>query len=161
MRHFQPAPTRVLPTQPNFTQLRKQAKDLLKAFRAGQSELRAEVERFERGADPATFALTDAQRVLARAYGFSSWPALKNHVDGINFAALLAAAEAGDVATVQRLAAARPDLVNPCLAEFRDSALHRAVLRRNEGLTRVLMQLGANARAGLWPHGDATSVATR
>jgi ankyrin repeat protein len=102
--------------------------------------------------------LADAERVLAHAYGFSSWPALKNHVDGVNFAALLAAAEAGDVATVQRLAAARPDLVNPCLAEFRDSALHRAVLRRNEGLTRVLMQLGANARAGLWPHGDATSA---
>jgi hypothetical protein len=25
--------------------------------------------------------------VLARAYGFSSWPALKNHVEGLNFQA--------------------------------------------------------------------------
>jgi hypothetical protein len=25
--------------------------------------------------------------VLARAYGFSSWPALKNHVEGVNFEA--------------------------------------------------------------------------
>src|SRR5262249_1766351 len=97
-------------------------------------------------------------RVLARAYGFASWPALKNHVEGVNFAALLAAAEAGDVAAVRRLAQARPDLLNPRLAEFRDSALHRAVLRRHEELTRVLMQLGANARVGIWPHSDATSA---
>src|SRR5262249_13075246 len=97
-------------------------------------------------------------RVLARAYGLSSWAALKNHVEGVNFAALLAAAEAGDVAAVRRLAKVRPDLVNPRLAEFRDSALHRAVLRRNEELARVLMQLGADARVGIWPHRDATSA---
>jgi hypothetical protein len=73
----------------------------------------AEVERFERSPDPADFALADAQRLLARAYGFSSWPALKNHVEGVNFAAFLAAAEAGDVAAVRRLAKTRPDLVIP------------------------------------------------
>ncbi len=107
------APTLVLPTQPRFTQLRKQAEDLLEAFRAGQAGLRAEVEQFARGAHPATFTLTDAQRVLARAYGFSSWPALENHVEGANLAALLATAEAGDPAAVPLLAAARPDLINP------------------------------------------------
>ena len=32
------------------------------------------------------------------------------------------------------------------------------MLRRNEELTRVLMQLGANARVGIWPHRDATSA---
>jgi ankyrin repeat protein len=153
-----PAPTRSLPTKPSLPQLRKQAKELRKAYRAGNAAAIAEVERFERKPHPATFTLTDAQRVLARAYGFSSWPALRNHVDGVNFAALLAAAEAGDVAAVRQLAAARPDLLNPRLAEFRDSALHRAVLRRHEELTRVLMQLGANARVGRWPHGDATSA---
>lgn len=158
MPQSRPAPTRVLPAQPSLAQLRKQAKELLKVFRAGEAEARAEVERFERGADPATLTLTDAQRVLARAYGFSSWAALKNHVEGVNSAALIEAAEAGDVAAVRRLAAARPDLINPRVAEFRDSALHRAVLRRDEELTRVLMQLGANARVGIWPHRDATSA---
>ena len=96
--------------------------------------------------------------MLAHAYGFSSWPALENHVEGVNFAALIAAAEAGDVAAVRQLAAARPDLINQSLAEFCDSALHRAVLRRNEELTRVLMQLDANARVGIWPHRDSTSA---
>jgi ankyrin repeat protein len=32
------------------------------------------------------------------------------------------------------------------------------VLRRHEGLTRVLMQLGADARVGIWPHRDATTA---
>ena len=123
------APTRTLPHKPSLAQLRKQAKELLNSYRAGKDAAVAEVERFERSPDPANFALADAQRVLARAYGFSSWPALKNHVEGVNFAALLAAAEAGDVAAVRRLAEARPDLINPHHAEFRGSALHRAVLQ--------------------------------
>ncbi len=38
MPHWWPAPTLMLPAQPNLTQIRKQAKDLLKAFRAGQEE---------------------------------------------------------------------------------------------------------------------------
>jgi ankyrin repeat protein len=101
--------------------------------------------------------LADAQRVLARAYGFSSWPALKNHVEGVNFEALLAAVEAGDVAAARQIAKARPDLINQHAASG-GSALHRAVLRRNVVLTRVLMRLGADARTGIWPHRDATSA---
>src|SRR5262245_3919389 len=153
-----PASTRTLPLKPSLFQLRKQAKELLNSYRAGNDTAVAEVERFERSPDLAKFALADAQRVLARAYGFSSWAKLKQHVDGVNLAALLAAAEAGDVVAVRRLVAARPDLVNPHLAEVRDSALHRAVMRRNNELTRVLMQLGANARMGIWTHRDATTA---
>jgi ankyrin repeat protein len=74
----------------------------------------------------------------------------------VNFQALLAAVDAGDLAAVQRLAKARPDWINH-QADFRGSVLHRAVLQRNVELTRVLVQLGADARAGIWPHRDATS----
>jgi ankyrin repeat protein len=151
------APTRTVPDKPSLAQLRKQAKELLKSYRAGKEAAVAEVERFERNPHPATFALADAQRVLARAYGFPSWPALKNHVEGVNFEALLAAVEAGDVSAVRRIAKARPDLINHHAA-FGGSALHRAVSRRNEELTRILMQLGADARTGIWPHRDATSA---
>jgi ankyrin repeat protein len=157
MPHSHPAPTRSLPDNPSFAQLRKQAKELLKAYLAGEDAAVAEVRRFERSPDPAKFSLADAQRVLARAYSFSSWPALKNHVEGADFAAFLAAAEAGDVAAVRRLAKARPDLLVPRSAEF-DGALRRAVQGRNEELTCILMQLGANARVGIWPHRDATSA---
>jgi ankyrin repeat protein len=151
------APTRTLPDKPSLAQLRKQAKELLKSYRAGEEAAVAEVERFERSPDPAHFALADAQRVLARAYGFSSWPALKDQVEGVNFQGFLAAVEAGDVAAVRRIAKARPDLINQH-APLRGSALQSAVMRRHEELTRVLMQLGADSRVGIWPHRDATTA---
>ena len=78
------APTRSLPDRPSLGQLRKQAKELLKSYKAGEPKVIAEVEQFEASPDAGTFALADAQRVLARAYGFSSWTKLKQHVDGIN-----------------------------------------------------------------------------
>lgn len=153
----QPAPTRTLPDKPSLAQLRKQAKELLKSYRAGNEAAVAEVERFEQSADPANLTLADAQRVLARAYGLASWPALKDHVDGVNLEALLAAVEAGDVAAVRRIAKAHPEWINQ-EAGFRGSALHRAIMQRNEELTRTLMQLGGDARTGIWPHRDATSA---
>src|SRR5687768_3447860 len=94
------APTRTLPPRPSLTQLQKQAKELLKSYRAGEDAAVAEVKRFERIAEPAAFTLVDAQRVLARAYGFSSWTKLKQHVDGLNVEAFCAAVESRDVATV-------------------------------------------------------------
>jgi len=63
-------PTRRLPTHPSLEQLRKQAKDLLEQYRAGEPSAVTEVQQFERDSDPSAFALNDAQRVLARAYGY-------------------------------------------------------------------------------------------
>ena len=68
------SPTRRLPRQPNLQQLRKQAKDLLEQYRTGQPAAVAEVQQFDRAPHPAELALHDAQRVLARAYGYDSWP---------------------------------------------------------------------------------------
>ena len=136
--------TRTLPENPSLAQLRKQAKELLKAYRSGDEAALCEVERFERDPDPAQFVLRDAQRVLARAYGFSSWTRLKQHVDGLHLDAFCQAAENGDVASVLKMAKTRPELVNRDAAEFRASALHRAVVKRNAEVTRVLMELGAD-----------------
>jgi ankyrin repeat protein len=153
----QTAPTRTLSDKPSLAQLRKQTKELLKSYRAGHEAAVAEVERLEQSPEPANFALAGAQRVVARAYGFPSWPALKNHVAGVNFAALLAAAETGDAAAVGRLAKTRPDVINQHTS-LRDSSLRRAVVSRNAELTCVLLQLGADARVGVWPHRDVTSA---
>ena len=54
-----------LPDPPNLEWLRKKAKSRLAELRAGNA-----------GA-----TLADAQRELAREYGFPSWRALKSHVD--------------------------------------------------------------------------------
>jgi ankyrin repeat protein len=72
------------PRWPNSNQFRHQAKDLLKAYRAGDDDAVAQVERHERAPDPAAFALHDAQRVLARSYGFPSWQKLKSYVELID-----------------------------------------------------------------------------
>jgi len=156
-----PAPTRRLPQHPNLEQLRKQAKDLLEQYRQAHPAAVAEVRQFERQADPSRFALNDAQRVLARAYGFESWSKLKAFVDGANIARFAEAVSSGDMAQVRKLLAARPELVGMDRAENDEHrALHYAVLRRDAPMVRLLMEAGADARKGIWPHRDATSALT-
>ena len=76
-------PTRTLRDRPDLAQLKRQAKELLQAFAAGEADAAAEVNAHYQGANPASFALHDAQLVLARSYGFDSWPKLKAFVDGV------------------------------------------------------------------------------
>jgi ankyrin repeat protein len=155
------ASLRRLPEQPNLEQLRKQAKELLQEFRAGVPSAMAEVNQFERNADSNRFALSDAQRVIARAYGFASWPKLKAFVDGANIARFAEAVQAGDLAQVRTLLASRPELVAIDRAENDEHrGLHYAVLRRDAAMVRLLMEAGADARKGIWPHRDATSALT-
>lgn len=153
-------PARRLPPQPNLEQLRKQAKDLLREYRAGGEAAVAEVHRFERRpANPAAFALSDAQRVLARAYGYESWAKLKAFVDGASVARLAEAVNAGDLAQARTLLRSRPELAAMDMADNNEHrALHYAVLRRDAAMVRLLMQAGADARQGIFPHRDATTA---
>jgi ankyrin repeat protein len=70
---------RTLPARPSLEQQQKLAKDLLRAFRAGDREaiarIRAELP------DKADISLADAQFTLAREYGFSSWRELKHRIN--------------------------------------------------------------------------------
>jgi len=153
-----PLSPRRLPDQPNLEQLRKQAKELLKAYLSGDSAALAEVRQFERNPGP-DFALSDAQRVLARAYGFQSWPKLKSFVDGVNIANFAAAVQEGDISRVRSMLASRPELVSMDRAENDEhQAIHYAVLRRDPAMVRLLMEAGANARKGIFPHRDATTA---
>jgi ankyrin repeat protein len=149
---------RRLPDHPNLEQLRKQAKDLLKAYLAEDPAAIAEVSRYERSPCPA-FALGDAQRVLARAYGFQSWPKLKAFVDGANIARFATAVQEGNIPEVYSLLATRPELVSMDRAgNDEHRAIHYAVLRHDPAMTRLLMEAGADARKGIFPHRDATSA---
>lgn len=152
-------PTRKLPAQPNLEQLRKQAKELLAEYRAAAPAAVAEVHRFARHADPAAFAFSDAQRVLARAYGYESWARLKAFVDGANVARLVEAVNAGDAAHARTQLRARPELARMDMAgDNEQRALHYAVLRRDAPMVRLLMQAGADARQGIFPHREATTA---
>ena len=152
-------PTRRLPPQPSLEQLRKQAKDLLEQYRSGDPVAVAEVQQFEHNPDPSAFALNDAQRVLARAYGYQSWPKLKAFLDGVNIQELAAAVQRGDAAKVRVLLNARPELIGMDMAENNEHrALHFAVLHRDAAMVRLLMEAGADAHKGIYPHRDATTA---
>jgi hypothetical protein len=71
-----------LPVEPSYEQLRNQAKDLRRAVLAGEPGALAEVAEHLPDA-PAPFPLHAAQLVVARRYGFPSWPRLKRHVEVI------------------------------------------------------------------------------
>jgi hypothetical protein len=78
-------PPRLLPNDPSFEHLRKQAKRLLTAVRAGDAEALALVREFHPRAQTgvAHLSLIDAQLVTARSYGFASWAKLKQHLIAI------------------------------------------------------------------------------
>ncbi len=63
----------------------------------------AEVSLCERAAVPDTFALHDAPFVLARSYGFESWPKMKLAVEGVTAARLHEAVEKGELETAREL----------------------------------------------------------
>jgi ankyrin repeat protein len=157
----QSLPTRLLRDQPDLDQLKRQAKELLEDFRRGSEAAVAEVRTHYRGAHAGTFALHDAQLVIARSYGFDSWPKLRAYVDGATVARLADAVRARDAARVSAMLKLRPELVNMELAENDErTALHFAVLGRSAEIVRLLMQGGANARKGVYPHRAATTALT-
>jgi ankyrin repeat protein len=69
-----------LPAAPSLEQLRKQAKDLLRAHRAGDS---GAVARVAAHAPKLPLKLTGAQLVIAREHGFASWPRLRAYVERV------------------------------------------------------------------------------
>jgi hypothetical protein len=78
-----------LPERPNFEHLKKQAKDLLRLYEAGDPVAFARFRRAlpeAKGKDDAAIAalplkLHDAQSCIAREYGLPAWKNLKNYVD--------------------------------------------------------------------------------
>jgi ankyrin repeat protein len=82
-------PPRGLPGNANLEQLRKGAKSFQRAVRAGDAGAAAFVREFHPrlpDAQPGSpelnaFTRTDAQLVIARQFGFSSWPRLKAHLE--------------------------------------------------------------------------------
>lgn len=78
--------SRNLPPRPSIEFLRKEAKDLLDDLRRANPEAQ----------------LTDAQHQLSRDYGFTSWPKLKAHIDGLSMANPLSGRWIANVARSRR-----------------------------------------------------------
>jgi ankyrin repeat protein len=85
-----PARATPLPARASLEQYKKQAKDLLKAYRSADVETIRRVKkmhpRFEKTSEPGfeitKFALADAQLVIAREHRFESWPKFAKHIQG-------------------------------------------------------------------------------
>jgi ankyrin repeat protein len=75
-------PSRPLPSDPSFENLKNQAKNLVKSWRAGEPDALALIQEFHphSGEKREKFQLADAQMVVARMYGFASWAKLKQHL---------------------------------------------------------------------------------
>ena len=87
-----------LPDQASLENLRKQAKTLLKAFQADDQNALARFQAFHpRLNKTQPVALSDAQLVIARTYGFASWAKLKHHLEVVDeYSSLPAALTASD-----------------------------------------------------------------
>lgn len=154
-----PQSHRRLPDRPDLDQLKKQAKELLAAHERAEPEALEEVKRHFNLEPNRALTLSQAQLVLARAYGFESWPKMKAFVDGVTLERFSQAVRAGDVAVVRQMLRLRPELVNqsaPHDGERRP--IHWAVLNRDPTLLRVLLEHNADARIGIWPHRESTTA---
>jgi len=154
-----------LPAKPNLEHLKKQAKELLAQLQQGDT---AAVERFRSLASPdapANAKLADAQHLIAREYGFASWPKLKTHVESLARVLtpgqmLTAAIRAMDPEKTAGVLRDHPELkahLDDPLADYGAGmhALLAAVQRSDRPTIDVLLAAGAdiNARSQWWAGG--------
>jgi ankyrin repeat protein len=156
-----------LPSRPSLEQLRNQAKDLRKQFLAGERTAVERVREFRpdlkktNSAGGGEFRLHDAQFVIAREYGFASWPKLKEHVESILLETgeplelLKKALHANDVKLFPKLLARYPQfkaLINEPIGPFDSPAIINV---RGREMLDVLLEAGAdiNAKSRWWAGG--------
>jgi len=119
-------PTKKLPVSPSLAHLKSQAHDLMVARPNGDPPVLQRIRefhpRFAVATDPeivgGAFTLTDAQRTIAREYGFASWPRLKAFVES------------------------KPngELEKPLIDRIEDPVLREAVARLDRGNVQALTE---------------------
>ena len=133
---------RRLPVRPDLRQLKIQAKELLRAVRAGDPDAITELrEHHPDPVSPASVKLADAQLVLARSYQASSWPRLVQAVR------LVEAIWSDDLETVRKIVTENPKLLHePALiradSNWGPPMSYAANLGRDE-IIRMLRAMGA------------------
>jgi ankyrin repeat protein len=168
-----------LPARPSLEQYKKQAKELVKVFRAGQSHKSSEFTAIQRvktshprfadlPADKISstkFALADAQFVIAREHGFESWPEFAKHIEALASASFAASVSDPVTAFIQAACVPRDamhssgalDRAEAILAahpEVASSNIYTAaILGDVVGVRRFLALDAQNAIAKGGPHG--------
>jgi len=130
-RAERPAP-RSLPDEPSLDWLKKQAKRQLVELRTTTPDAQ----------------LSDAQLNVAREYGFSSWRALKSHIDSMTIdGKLVAAARAGNVKTIRDLLDEHPEKVQSRSGQYKWTPLHVAARHGQLEAVNELIERGADVNA--------------
>jgi ankyrin repeat protein len=140
---------RPLPAHPNLERQRKLAKVLARYYWRAHPEAVERVRALHpKPPTPANFALSDAELVIARGYGFASWAQLKRKIDSLTKSPaelFVTAVEIGDVNQVRLLFRQHPDLIlriNEPMFGFKSAAVH--VARTNLDLLDLLLAHGAD-----------------
>jgi hypothetical protein len=146
-----------LPPRANLEHLKNQAKALLRAYRGNDPQAVASFRTiFPAGAKP---TLADAQRLIARQYGFASWAKLKAHLSASPHADPLELAKLAlkndDADSLRLLLSAHPRLrqmIDEPIGPF-DSPAITCVCTRD--MLDVLLEAGANidAKSRWWAGG--------
>lgn len=144
-----------LPENAHLDHLKGQAKALLKALEANDSEALSRARTL--GFSP-PFRLATAQSILAKEYGFASWAKLKREVevDRPVFERLLSAVRGGDREEVSRLSIAHPHLLGRRSERDFDAPLLNIAAARNDlKMVALLADLGVDldARSTWWAGG--------
>jgi ankyrin repeat protein len=116
-----------LPDDASLEWLRKHAKQRLRELRTTTPDAK----------------LADAQLQVARAYGFTSWRALKAHIDTLSVEGqLFAAAKSGDLKTLRRILDANSALRDVRAKPYEHSLLHAAAQHGQLAIVEHLIGLG-------------------
>ena len=150
-----------LPARPSLEHLKNQARTLLRQALASDASATARFAAF--GTTSAAPKLADALHVIAREYGFETWPALKLHIqvsseDSVE--ALTAAIKANNAVLVRDVLVRHPSLKSrideplPNLS-FGTPAILAAVNHENREMIDALLDAGANinVRSRWWAGG--------
>ena len=149
-----------LPDRPNLEMQQKRAKDLARAVWARDAAAMARVNALHPH-PPAIedFALADAQLVVARGYGFDSWPAMKRKIDSLTMNPVqqfVMALRSGNVDRVRELLAQHAEVraaVNAPICAFDGRPVSAAAT--NLPMLDVLIEYGAdlNLKSAWWAGG--------
>ena len=144
--------SRGLPAHPHLEVPKKQARELLQQIKAKSSEAIDRVKRrhpkFQTADDDAIyirFRLSDAQLVIAKEYGFTSWAKLKQRISDNTIAQLIdQAIRSNDAVSVTQLLTAYPNLLDVPVVSGRwgPPMSHAANIDRLE-MVKAIAALGA------------------
>lgn len=149
--------TKTLPDKADLGHLRDEARALLTALQQGDPDALATAKAHDPSIDPAKAQLADAQRIVARIYGFPSWPQLKTKVEAprllAEFQRLVRARDVTGLETLLKESKIVRENINAPLFDFDSPALTNAMGHRPTA--ELLLRHGAdpNGRSTWWAGG--------